>query len=147
MKEIVIPKEKAVFWLDKNGCWNNKHGKFELKKIIDHFHSSIKKDEAGYHVSQVNGDCLEKVYFPYEDTALFVFDVIREGDDISLVLNTKKIIGLDPERLSVKDDALYMYDENELVKFTERSFMKISDIIETEGERYFIRIGDTRYGI
>jgi hypothetical protein len=69
--EIIIPKERAIFWLDKNGRWHNAHGEFEHKKIIDYFHSSIKRDENGYYLFQKRGDVQEKVYFHYEDTALF----------------------------------------------------------------------------
>ena len=47
IKELVVPKEKAVFWLDAHGRWHNKHGVFEHKKIIDYFHSSIRKDAVG----------------------------------------------------------------------------------------------------
>ena len=96
IKENVIPKEDAVFWLDKHGRWCNANGKFEHQKIIDYFHSCIKRDQGGYYLSQINGNCREKVYFPYEDQALFVFDVIRQ-DDMMLILNTKKQIALDPE--------------------------------------------------
>ena len=63
LKEIVIKKEDAVFWLDKSGCWRNNGGKFRKKKIIDLFHQSISKDDDGYFVSQIRGDILEKVYF------------------------------------------------------------------------------------
>ena len=87
IKEVVISKEDAVFWLDRDGCWNNEHGKFQHKKIIDFFHLSIKKDNNGYYLSQTDGNYREKVYFHFEDTALFVFDVIKDKD-IMLILNT-----------------------------------------------------------
>ena len=48
--EIVISKEDAIFWLDENGRWHNAHGEFQHKKIIDYFHSSIKKDKKGYQI-------------------------------------------------------------------------------------------------
>ena len=79
IKEIVISKEDAVFWLDKNGCWHNDAGKFRHKKIIDFFNRSIRKDADGFHLCQLRDNCVEKVYFPYEDTALFVFDVIEDA--------------------------------------------------------------------
>ena len=73
-KEFVVPKEKAVFWLDAYGRWHNEHGVFEHKKIISYFHSSIRKDAEGYYLFQKHNDhTIEKVYFKYEDTALFVF--------------------------------------------------------------------------
>ena len=146
LRKIVIPKEKAVFWLDKNGFWHNKYGKFQHKKIIDYFHASIKKDKDGYYLGQVRDNCSEKVYFHYEDKALFVFDVIKEND-LKLVLNTKKQLKLNPKNLYIKDDHLYMSIRDDAIKFTEHSLMKISDLLLYEGEQYFIRMGNLRYAI
>jgi len=145
-KEIVISKDKAVFWLDSNGRWHNKHGQFEHRKIIDFFHSSIRKDKEGYFVAQVTESYLEKVYFRYEDTALFVFNVIK-NEGIFLILNTKKQIKLNPEKLYIKDDFLYARDDKDLIKFTEQSMMKISKYMENDNDRYFIKINDKRFNI
>ena len=134
MKEIVIKKEDAVFWLDKSGCWRNDGGKFRKKKIIDLFHQSIAKDDDGYFLSQVKDGVLEKVYFQYEDTALFVFAVIF-NDDIILKLNTGKQLKLNPADLYIRDDNLYMIHENEQIKFSERALMQISSIMEETGEK------------
>ena len=68
--EIVISKEDAVFWMDGNGRWCNADGRFRHKKIIDHFHSAIAKDEGGYFVRQERADLVEKVYFPVSYTHL-----------------------------------------------------------------------------
>lgn len=146
LQEIVIPKEAAVFRLDGNGCWRNKYGKFRRKKIIDFFHASIKRDSAGYYVTQVRDRIREKVYFPYEDTALFVFDVVTDPD-ITLVLNTGRRVKLKPKKLMIKDDDLYMSLGEELVKFVERGLMKVSDYLEFDGDRYFIRFKNRRYKI
>ncbi|UCE53506.1 MAG: MFS transporter permease [Desulfobacterales bacterium] len=146
LQEIIIPKEKAVFWLDKNGFWHNKYGKFQHKKIIDYFHASIDKDKDGYYLGQVRDNYREKVYFHYEDKALFVFDVIKDND-ITLVLNTKKQIKLKPKNLYIKDDNLYMFFKDDAIKFTEHSLMKISDLLKYEGDKYFIRIENRRYEI
>ncbi len=144
LKEIVISKDRAVFWLDSNGRWHNIHGEFEHRKIIDFFHSSIRKDNDGYYVTQTMESYKEKVYFRYEDTALFVFNIIK-NKDIYLLLNTKKQIKLNPEELFIKDDSLYTKDGEELVKFTEQSMMKISKYMENDNDRYFIIINDKRY--
>ncbi|MDX2441856.1 MAG: MFS transporter permease [Desulfobacterales bacterium] len=144
LKEIVISKDRAVFWLDSNGRWHNIHGEFEHRKIIDFFHSSIRKDNDGYYVTQTTESYKEKVYFRYEDTALFVFNIIK-NKDIYLLLNTKKQIKLNPEELFIKDDSLYTKDGEELVKFTEQSMMKISKYMENDNDRYFIIINDKRY--
>ncbi len=145
-KEVVIPKEKAVFWLDKHGYWHNKFGKFEHKKIIDYFHTSIRRDDMGYFLSQMMDNVQEKVYFPYEDTALFAFNIIRNAD-IVLVLNTRRHVKLRPTKLSIEDDHLYMQLAREQIKFSEQSLLKISDLIEEENEQYFIRIKKRRYRI
>jgi hypothetical protein len=144
ISEIVIPKEMAVFWLDKNGCWHNDNGKFRHKKIIDFFHASIRKDKNGYHLYQENNNCREKVYFRYEDTALFVFDVLKK-DNMILILNTGRRMTLSPEKLIIQGDNLYVELEEERAKFSERSLMKISDLLEFENDQYFIKIKARRY--
>ena len=146
LKEIVISKDKAVFWLGSNGRWHNIHGEFEHRKIIDFFHSSIRKDKDGYYVTQTTERYKEKVYFRYEDTALFVFNIIK-NKDIYLLLNTKKQIKLNPEELFIKNDSLYTKDGEELVKFTEQSMIKISKYMENDNESYFIKIDNKRYEI
>lgn len=133
MKEITIKKEDAVFWLDKSGCWCNDGGKFRKKKIIDFFHQSIAKDDDGYFVSQIRDGILEKVYFRYEDTALFVFAVIF-NDDIILKLNTGSQLPLIPSDLYIMNDNLYMTRGDETIKFSERALMQIFSIIEEDKE-------------
>ena len=144
--EIIIPKDRAIFWLDKNGRWHNAHGEFEHKKIIDYFHSSIKRDENGYYLFQKRGDVQEKVYFHYEDTALFAVDLIKDKDT-ALVLNTKKQIKLKPRNLFIRGDDLYMRLGDETIKFTERGLMKISDLLEYDNDQYFIKVKNRRYRI
>lgn len=143
MKEIVVKKEDAVFWLDKTGGWRNDGGKFRKKKIIDLFHQSIEKDDDGYFIAQIRDGFREKVYFRVEDTAFFIFEVLI-NDDIVLVLNTGKRLTLDPGALYVADDHLYLVADNERIKFSERAMMQISSIIEEEGDRLLIHIkGDS----
>jgi hypothetical protein len=144
--EIIIPKERAIFWLDKNGRWHNEHGEFEHKKIIDYFHSSIERDEDGYYLSQKREDVQEKVYFHYEDTALFALDLIK-NNVITLILNTKKQVKLKPRNLFIRGDNLYMRMGEETIRFTERGLMKISDLMEFDKDRYFIKVKNRRYRI
>ncbi len=136
IREIVIPKEQAVFWMDKNGCWNNEHGKFSHKKIIDYFNSCIRRDADGYYLTQINGDIREKVYFPCEDTALFVTDIVKTDEDIRLILNTKAELRLIPENLHVRNDCLYMQNGEERIKFAERAMLKLADCMEYENGQY-----------
>ena len=144
--EFVISKDKAVFWLDKNGRWHNVHGEFEHKKIINYFHSAIKKDKQGYYLFQERGKFREKVYFHYEDTALFAVDLVNEPD-ITLILNTRERIKLKPKSLFIKDDGLYMKLDTEIIKFTDRGLLKISDLLVFENEKYFIKVKNRKYRI
>jgi len=140
LTEIVIPKEAAVFFLDEHGFWRHKEqGKFENRKIINYFHSSIRKDESGYHLRQRLGNHVEKVYFHHEDTALFVFDVIK-GEEIVLVLNTQKKLKLNPKRLFVNGDSLYVNSGQHRIKFTDHSLIRLSDLLDFEGDDYFITV-------
>jgi hypothetical protein len=147
LPEVVIPKESAVFFLDEHGKWRHKEqGKFEHRKIISYFHSCIRKDEKGYHLKQKLGDRIEKVYFHYEDTALFVFDVIK-GEEIVLVLNTQKKIKLRPTKLFVIEDSLYVTSGEHRVKFTDNSLVRLWDLLGYEGDDYFITVKGRRYKI
>ena len=144
MKEIVIPKEKAVFWLDRHGHWCNRHGRFERPRIIAKFHAAIGRDGDGYYLSQVNGDVREKVYFPYEDTALFVFDLHIGANAVTLVLNTGRKVPLVPETLYIQNDALYTCFEGERIRFAERALLKLSPLLQEEGASCVIHCGESR---
>jgi hypothetical protein len=146
MKKITIPKEEAVFWLDKNGRWHNQYGPFEHKKVIDYFHSVIRKDAGGYHLFQKTDEVEEKVYFPHEDTALFVFDV-RIEDDITLTLNTKRRVPLTPETLFIREDNLYQKMDDETVKFSADALIKLSVLLEDDGGRTTIKVKNKRFEI
>ncbi|MEJ2041410.1 MAG: MFS transporter permease, partial [Desulfosarcinaceae bacterium] len=128
----VIPKEKAVFWMDAQGRWCNASGPFEHKKIIQYFNASIDKDEEGYFVSQdYNGMC-EKVYFRYQVTPLFALDVI-EAEPMRLVLNTGKAIPLVAENLYLQDDHLYLsLGDDECAKITERVLFRLAGHFKDE---------------
>ena len=139
--EVVIPKDRAVFWLDANGHWHNAAGKFQHPKIVSFFHASIRRDRDGYYLFQTRGEVTEKVYFHYEDTALFVFDAVHNGETI-LVLNTGERIALDPESLFVRNDQLYLSRGEERVKFTDRVLMKLSGMLDFKEGRYSIVAGN-----
>ena len=145
-----MSKEKAVFWLDAYGRWHNKHGVFEHKKIIGFFHSSIRRDADGYHLFQKHGDhTIEKVYFKYEDTALFVFDVNiqDDSDKIRLILNTKDEIPLAPENLFVQNDNLYMENAGDRIKFIDRALLKLAHRLKFEQHRYRLELSGKTYDI
>lgn len=140
-KTIVIPKENAVFRMDGNGIWHNEHGRFEHPKIINHFNRSIQKDSQGYFLSQMIDDTREeKVYFPYEETAVFVVD-IRPGDAITLVLNTTTRLPLDPEQLFIKNDNLYMLTPDHMIKFTQQALVKMAKFLDGDDNGMVLHIG------
>lgn len=132
----VIPREDAVFRMDKNGKWRQMDdgGEFLHRKIIQHFHSSIKKDEEGFFLEQEHPYFIEKVYFPYEDTPLFVFRILRE-DGLVLRLNTGSKIPLDPENIFIENDTLYARQGEDRIKFSENALLSLTDYLEdTDGE-------------
>lgn len=139
LEENVIPKEKAVFWMDGKGRWHNQHGPFGHKKIIEHFNAAIQKDENGYFVGQSHDGVFEKVYFRYEDTALFVLDLLW-GDPVKMILNTGEQIDLSPNLLFIRNDQLFHHKGEEIIKFSERALSKISEKIEYHQAGYSIRL-------
>jgi hypothetical protein len=144
--EIVVSKEKAVFRLDGRGRWCNAHGVFRNRRISDYFHSAIRRDEGGYFVCQEHGDHVEKVYFPYEDTALFVVDVDLAAD-IRLRLNTRREVALEPADLFVAGDSLYATLDGERIKFSERAMLKLAEVMEFTENGYFIRVSGRSHRI
>jgi len=123
-KIVIIPPERAAFRLDAHGRWHNQGGPFRKKKIIDYFNRAISRDDRGYYVGQQNGEVEERVYFPYEDTALFV--VHLTVDPPCLDLNTGRKIDLIPEDLFVRGDNLYVRLGDETAKFAERALLQLS---------------------
>lgn len=146
LEEVVIPAENAVFWLDRNGIWHNESGRFRKKKIIDRFNASLRKDEQGFYVTQINGNRREKVYFQYEDTALFAVDFELEGN-LTLILNTGEKREVNPQTLLIQNDCLYLDDGEDPVKFSERCLMKVFKLIDSEGDHYVIKVNGVRYPI
>jgi hypothetical protein len=122
------------------------HGEFEHKKIINYFHSAIRKDKHGYYLFQERGEYREKVYFHYEDTALFAIDLVKDPD-VTLILNTRERMKLKPQSLFIKDDSLYMKSGAEIIKFAARGLLKISDLLVFENDKYFIKVKNRKYRI
>jgi len=147
LKEVIISKEDAVFWMDNRGRWHNEHGPFQNKKVIDYFYTCIRRDENGFYLTQARDDIIEKVYFPYEETALFVFDVRRESNGMVLVLNTGEEIALDPAGLCIREDVLALMHDDTLIKFTDRTMMKIADLIEEREGCYSFKWGGREWPV
>ena len=146
LPEVVIPKEHAVFWMDDRGRWCNRHGRFTHKRIIDHFNRAIRRDKDGYYLTQTRGDVREKVYFNYVDTPLFVSRVITLSP-IQLVLNTGETMILDPTRLFIDADRLYLRRGDERIRFGDRSLMTMAPYLDEGADGFCLRIGDRRWPI
>ena len=142
---MIIPKEKAVFRLDKDGVWYIDDEKFTNQKIINYFHSVIKKDKDGYFLEQEHKHFIEKVYFLYEDTPLFVFRIIKRDDGLILWLNTGEKIELDPEKLLMKNDNLYTQNDEDLIKFSENTLLALADYMDDVDDQYVINIDGERH--
>lgn len=143
-KQQIITKDQAVFRMDKNGTWHNEHGKLEHPKIIKYFNRSIQKDGQGYFLSQTLNDIEEKVYFPYEETAVFVVDCVKKGADIALTLNTLNTIALDPEALYIKGDDLFMETEAHLIKFTQNALARMTAFFTDTPQGLVLNLDRTR---
>jgi hypothetical protein len=113
---------------------------------VAYFNRSIGYDADGYFVSQIRGDVVEKVYFPYQETALFAVDIIQ-NDDLHLRLNTQKQVPLNPQKLFIRNDTLFMHFENQLIKFTSRSMIKLSDRFDDANGQFAIHLNAVRYVI
>ena len=148
LKELIISKEDALFWLNKHGVWHTKDGKFEHPKIIRHFNASIQKDEMGYHLCQPREGFLEKVYFYYEDTALFVIDIKKEEEsELTLILSTREPLTLAPGQLFTCNDNLYVQTPEHRIKFAQRALVKISPFLEDNGNRLCLNLGGVIHDI
>lgn len=92
---------------------------------------------------------MEKVYFKYEDTALFVFDlkIQKDSDEIHLILNTREEIPLDPEALFVQNDNLYTIYAGHRIKFIDRAMLKLADRLEFSENEYRLKFRDKTFEI
>ena len=142
----IIPREKAVFSMDKHGNWRAYEEKFSNRKIINHFHSHIKKDKDGFFLEQEHPHYIEKVYFPYEDTAFFVNRII-EKEGLILCTNTGEQIPLDPQKLFIKTDALYFLNGEDLFKFNENALLTLAGYMDEEDDQIVIVIDGGRHKI
>lgn len=140
---IVIQKSQATFRMDGNGRWHNNEGPFRHKRIIELFNAVIRKDEGGYFVTQDNGVSIEKVYFPYEETALFVVELIW-GDPDRIRLNTGRVLTLDPGSLFIHQDSLYCRLGDGVAKFNQNALMAVSKALTCDNGRYCFTTGSER---
>jgi len=142
----IIPKEKAVFRLDKNGNWRSDDDKFTNPRIINYFHSLIKKDQDGFFLEQEHEHFIEKVYFSYEDTALFVNRII-DKDGLILCTNTGRQIALDLEKLLIRNDDLFLQNGEDLIKFNQNALMSLAGYMDAEDDQFIIHIAGKRHVI
>lgn len=133
LPETVIPREQAVFWMDGRGRWRNAGGPFRVRRIIARFNRAIRRDAGGYYLTQVNGQCREKIYFPHAETALFVVR-LHGGGAPELELNTGRRLPLEASRLFICGDSLYFRVGAEIAKFGEQALLAMAAQLEMAGE-------------
>jgi hypothetical protein len=107
----------------------------------------IKKDKDGYFLEQEHKHFIEKVYFQYEDTPLFVFRIIKRDDGLILCLNTGENIKLDPEKLLMKNDNLYIQNDEDLIKLNANALFSLADYMDDVDDQYVINIDGKRHFI
>jgi hypothetical protein len=144
IKQVVVPRQQAVFWMDGQGRWHNQHGPFEHKKIIDHFNASIRKDRDGYYVGQCRDGLFEKVYFNYHETARFAVNLVGR-DQIQMELNSGEVVAVTPDLMFIHDDQLFHHYGEEIIKFSESALMQISRHIESDADGYILRWMGSNY--
>jgi hypothetical protein len=142
----IISRDQAVFWLDRYGRWHNEHGLFEHQKIIAHFNKAIRRDKDGYYLFQRTEYGAEKVYFPYEDCALFAVDLEMNGL-IKVILNTGKWIKLMPRKLHIRKNDLYMKVGEDCIKFIGHSLLKVTENMSFNNNQYYIKIKGKKYNV
>ena len=140
---VVIPADKATFFLDENGSWCSGTTRFHHRKIARYFHSRIRHDSDGYFLEQEHPGYIEKVYFPYRDTALFVIRV-REQEGLVLSLNNGETVPLTSEDLCIRNDHLYTRYHGEMARFTENALLSLSRYLDGSEENCFIILGGIR---
>lgn len=146
-KQVVITREEAVFRMDANGIWRNEHGRIEHPRIIKHFNRSIRRDDQGFYLYQSTDEFEEKVYFPYEETALFVVDLVSLEEGADLILNTGQKTTLEPKRLFVREDSLFIRTQDGPVKFTQQALVKISPCMEEGDQGLCLKLGKNLHSI
>jgi len=72
---------------------------------------------------------------------------VIKGEEIFLVLNTQKKLRLNPIKLFVNGDSLYVNSGKHRIKFTDHSLIRISDLLDYEGDDYFITLKGRRHKI
>ena len=96
----------------------------------------IKKDKDGYFLEQEHKHFIEKVYFQYEDTPLFVFYIIKRDDGLILRLNTGENIKLEPEKLLIKNDNLYIQNDEDLIKLNADALFSLASYMDDVDHAY-----------
>jgi hypothetical protein len=66
---------------------------------------------------------------------------------MTLVLNTGLQVPLDPRQLYIQNDALYLEQDGERIKFAERALLQLSRLLVEEGGVCWILADGVRYRI
>ncbi len=57
MKEVVVTRDEAVFWMDENSHWHNQHGAFQHPKVMYYMGTLVKRYTvaAPHYIVVLNG--------------------------------------------------------------------------------------------
>lgn len=140
----IVSKEESRLRLSADGQWFYEDDAFSNAKIIDFFHQSIRKDDAGrfFLYSRYKGE-EEWVYFEAEDTAYFVWDISLDEEQGSFVLflNTGAEEVLDASTLQEDSQGVLRcrLSRGDRARFTIPSLRRLAEFVEEEGDRIFLK--------
>ena len=71
-------------------------------------------------------------------------DIVKKDAGIELTLNTLDTVGLDPEALYIKKDALFMETDAHLIKFTQKALARMTSFLKETPQGLAFDFGRTQ---
>ena len=71
--------------------------------------------------------------------------MIKTDNELILRLNTGEKIKLDPKKLFVRNDNLYIQNDDDLIKFNEYALFSLAEYMDDEDDQYAIYLDGKRY--
>ncbi len=139
--------------IDKEGIWYYRGAEMFRKEILSLFFQNVKKDDNGKYLIEMGE---EKCYLDVEDTVFVVTEVHKtkkpadNSDCLYVLLNDDCREELALSTLKVgKDNVLYcqVKEGRFAARFLRKSYYQLSEFIEEEENRFFIRQSGEKYYI
>jgi len=140
--------------IDKDGVWYYKGNEMFRKDIVELFHQSLERDQAGRYLIKKNE---EAFYIDVEDVPYAVSSIEysfneKEAACFNMLLSDNSVEELDPATLHIgKENVLYCSVKNNLfeARFTRKSYYQLAEYIkyDSEKDRYYITLNDRLYEI